>query len=71
MLALECRISNGDERSMRALEIVKLMRDRTGKMLEAAGKVAERYGKRVLGEKIKELAEKGGDSDRDEDEEDY
>jgi len=43
---------------MRALEIVQLMRDRTGKMLEAAGKVAARFGRDVLGEKIREVAER-------------
>ncbi|KAB5586068.1 WD40-repeat-containing domain protein [Coniochaeta sp. 2T2.1] len=70
MLAVECR--EGEERGMRALEIVRLMRDRTGRMVEAAGKVAERYGRSVLGEKIREVGEKrvgGGDSE-DVDEED-
>ena len=43
---------------MKALEIVSLMRDANGKMLELAGKVASRYGRDVLGEKIRELAEK-------------
>ena len=43
---------------MKALEIVELMRDRSGKMVEAAGKVAGRYGRMVLQEKIAELAEK-------------
>jgi chromosome transmission fidelity protein 4 len=56
LLALECR--EGEERGMRALEIVQLMRDRTGKMLEAAGKVAARFGRDVLGEKIREVAER-------------
>ncbi|KAK3304356.1 WD40-repeat-containing domain protein [Chaetomium strumarium] len=57
LLAVECR-EGGEERGMRALEIVQLMRDRSGKMLEAAGKVAERYGRAVLREKIRELGEK-------------
>jgi len=45
-------------RGMKALEVVGLMRDRGGKMIEAAGKVAGRYGRTVLQEKIRELAEK-------------
>jgi chromosome transmission fidelity protein 4 len=56
MLAVECR-EGGEERGMRALEVVQLMRDRSGKMVEAAGKIAERYGRNVLGEKIRELGE--------------
>ncbi|KXJ96888.1 WD domain-containing protein, partial [Microdochium bolleyi] len=55
-LAIECR--EGEERGMRALEIVELMRDRTGRMFEAAGKIAERYGRSILGEKIREAGEK-------------
>ncbi|KAK0747659.1 WD40-repeat-containing domain protein [Apiosordaria backusii] len=56
LLAVECR-EGGEERGMRALEVVKLMRDTSGKMMEAAGKIAERYGRSVLGEKIRELGE--------------
>ena len=56
LLNLECR--EGEEKGMKALEIVGLMRDRGGKMIEAAGKVAGRYGRTVLQEKIGELAEK-------------
>ena len=56
LLAIECR--EGEERGMRALEMVELMRDRTGKMVEAAGKVAERYRRTILGEKIRELGDK-------------
>lgn len=56
MLAVECR--EGEERGMRALEMVELMRDRTGRMVEAAGKVAERYGRAILGDKIREVGEK-------------
>ncbi|ROW17091.1 hypothetical protein VPNG_01030 [Cytospora leucostoma] len=56
LLAVECR--EGEERGMRALEMVELMRDRTGRMVEAAGKVAERYGRTILGDKIREFGEK-------------
>ncbi|TPX09955.1 uncharacterized protein E0L32_008802 [Thyridium curvatum] len=56
MLAIECR--EGEERGMRALEMVQLMRDQSGKMIEAAGKVAERYGRAILGEKIREIGER-------------
>ncbi|GAB1313213.1 DNA polymerase alpha accessory factor Mcl1 [Madurella fahalii] len=56
MLAIECR-EGGEERGMRALEMVRLMRDRSGRMVEAAGKVAERYGRGVLGAKIREFGE--------------
>ncbi|KAG6027999.1 hypothetical protein E4U40_001249 [Claviceps sp. LM458 group G5] len=56
LLAEECR--QGEERGMRALEMVELMRDKTGRMMDAAGKVAERYGRTVLGDKIREIGEK-------------
>ena len=56
LLNLECR--EGEERGMKALEIVSLMRDRSGKMVEAAGKVAGRYGSSVFQEMIGDLAEK-------------
>jgi chromosome transmission fidelity protein 4 len=56
LLGLECLA--GEDRGMKALEIVSLMRDANGKMLELAGKVAQRYGREVLGEKIQELAER-------------
>ena len=56
LLNVECR--EGEERGMKALEIVSLMRDRSGKMLEAAGKVATRYGRSLLEDKIRDLAEK-------------
>jgi len=56
LLNIECR--EGEERGMKALEIVGLMKDSTGKMIEAAGKVAGRYGRAVLEEKIRELAER-------------
>jgi chromosome transmission fidelity protein 4 len=56
LLAAECR--EGEERGMRALEIVKLMRDRSGRMLEAATKVASRFGRDVLIRKINDIAER-------------
>lgn len=56
LLAAECR--EGEERGMKALEIVSLMKDRTGRMLEAAGKIAARFNRDVLGEKITQLAER-------------
>lgn len=56
LLAAECR--EGEERGMKALEIVSLMRDRSGRMLEAAGKVAARFQRDVLGDKIASLAER-------------
>ncbi|KAI0850190.1 WD40 repeat-like protein [Daldinia vernicosa] len=56
LLAIECRES--EDRGMRALEIVELMRDRTGRMIEAANKVAERYERSILGEKIREVGER-------------
>ncbi|PGH13761.1 hypothetical protein AJ79_03460 [Helicocarpus griseus UAMH5409] len=69
MLAGECR--EGEERGMKALELVSMMRDRSGKMLDAARKVALRYDRTVLDEKIRELAERrlmGEDDDNDDDE---
>jgi chromosome transmission fidelity protein 4 len=56
LMAVECR--EGEERGMKALEVVKLMKDRTGKLLEAAGKVAQRFNQDVLEEKIREVAER-------------
>lgn len=55
LLAVECR--EGEDRGMRALEMVQLMRDRTGQMMEAAFKIADRYGRTILGEKIREIGE--------------
>lgn len=69
LLAIECR--EGEERGMKALELVSMMRDRSGKMLDAASKVALRYGRTVLDEKIRELAERrlmGTDGEDDNDE---
>ena len=65
MMAVECR--EGEERGMRALEMVKLLKDRTGRMIEAAGRVAERYDRGVLGEKIREVGEAMLLQDMDED----
>lgn len=56
LLALECRA--GEERGMRAMDLVRLMRDDNGHLMEAAVKVAERYGRAVLGSKILEEAER-------------
>ncbi len=56
LFAVECR--EGEERGMKALELVELMRDSTGRMMEAAVKVAERYGRTVLGEKTREVGER-------------
>jgi chromosome transmission fidelity protein 4 len=66
LLAAECRA--GEERGMKALELVGLMRDRSGRMIEAAQKVATRFGRDVLGQKIMELGERrlvGLDGDED------
>ncbi|KAJ6171586.1 Dihydroxy-acid/6-phosphogluconate dehydratase [Penicillium chermesinum] len=56
MLAVECR--EGEDRGMKALELVGMMSDRNGKMLEAAAKVAQRYDRGVLEDKIRDLAER-------------
>ncbi len=56
LLNVECR--EGEEKGMKALEVVGLMKDRSGKMLEAAGKVASRYSRFLLEEKIRESAER-------------
>lgn len=56
LLANECR--EGEERGMKALEIATLMKDRSGQMLTAAGKIASRFQRDILGEKITQLAER-------------
>ncbi|KAL4944089.1 hypothetical protein BDV06DRAFT_220663 [Aspergillus oleicola] len=64
LLAIECR--EGEERGMKALELVHMMKDRNGKMVEAAVKVAQRYNRGVLEDKIRDLAERrytGADDD--------
>ncbi|KAI9749988.1 MAG: hypothetical protein M4579_006650 [Chaenotheca gracillima] len=69
LLAVECR--EGEEKGMKALELVGMMRDRSGKMVEAAGKVAGRFGRRMLEDRIREVAEKrllGGDGSEEESE---
>ncbi|PLB45388.1 chromosome segregation protein [Aspergillus steynii IBT 23096] len=66
LLAVECR--EGEERGMKALELVQLMKDSNGKMVEAAVKIAQRYGRGVLEDKIRDLAERRymGEDDDDE-----
>ncbi|ORY07166.1 chromosome segregation protein-like protein [Clohesyomyces aquaticus] len=56
LLGQECLA--GEDRGMKALEIVTLMRDANGKMYDLARKVAQRYGREVLGEKIREMEER-------------
>lgn len=63
LLATECL--GGEERGMKALEIVGLLGngDGSGRMLDAAVKVAERYEMGPLGERIRQMREDGGDLD--------
>jgi chromosome transmission fidelity protein 4 len=56
LLAEECRL--GEERGMKALEICTLMPNRTGRMFELARKVALRFNRDMLAEKIDELEER-------------
>ena len=57
LLATECR--EGEERGMKALEIAGLLRDDgTARILQAATKVANRFGRDVLENKIRELGER-------------
>ncbi|KAI5290665.1 hypothetical protein KEM54_000860 [Ascosphaera aggregata] len=56
LMAAECR--EGEERGMKALELVTMMRDQSGRMLDAARKVAARYNRSLLDEKIRDLQEK-------------
>ena len=65
LLNLECQA--GEERGMKALALVELLRDGNGKMVEAAGKVADRYGLGGLGEKIREEGERRLEGDEGED----
>jgi len=67
LLAAECK--EGEERGMKALEIVSLMKDKSGRMLEAAGKVASRFERDVLSDKIASFAERRLVGLADEDEE--
>ncbi|KHJ30773.1 putative minichromosome loss protein 1 protein [Erysiphe necator] len=55
MINHECRES--EDRSMRALEIVTLFQDKTGKMIEAAMKIAERYDRTTLSDKIRDISQ--------------
>jgi chromosome transmission fidelity protein 4 len=66
LLAIECR--EGEERGMKALELVHMMKDRNGKMVEAAVKVAQRYNRGVLEDKIRDLAERRYTGQDDDDE---
>ena len=67
LLGIECLA--GEDHGMKALEIVTLMRNANGKMLDLAGRVAAKYSRDVLADKIRELAERrmvgldGGDDD--------
>ncbi|KAI5302715.1 hypothetical protein KEM56_000423 [Ascosphaera pollenicola] len=63
LMAAECR--EGEERGMKALELVTLMRDQSGRMLDAARKVAMRYNRSLLDDRIRELAEKKLSGDQD------
>lgn len=56
MLAAECR--EGEERGMKALELVGMLQDRSGKMIEAAVKIAQRYNRSILEDKIRDLGER-------------
>ncbi|RMZ77947.1 hypothetical protein DV738_g4177, partial [Chaetothyriales sp. CBS 135597] len=56
LVNVECR--EGEDRGMKTLEIVKMMKDRNGKMVEAAAKIVGRWGYTVLEEKIREYAER-------------
>ncbi|KAF2755697.1 WD40 repeat-like protein [Pseudovirgaria hyperparasitica] len=56
LLNIECRA--GEEHGMKALEIVKLLRNSNGTMLTAAEKIATRFGRDVLSEKIREEMER-------------
>lgn len=53
LIAAECM--EGEERGMKALELVGLLSGE--KMVEAAVKIASRYGRSVLEQKIREVAE--------------
>jgi len=56
LLAAEC--VEGEEKGMKALEIVGLMKDESGKIMDAAAKVASRFGREVLRSRIEEMAER-------------
>lgn len=56
----ECCVGGeaSERMGMKALELVGLMRDRSGKMVEGAGRIAGRFGLGVLRGKIEEVAER-------------
>ncbi|KAF2734042.1 DNA polymerase alpha accessory factor Mcl1 [Polyplosphaeria fusca] len=56
LIAAECLA--GEDRGMKALEMAGLLHDSDGMMLERAGKIAQRYGRDLLRDKIGELAER-------------
>lgn len=56
LLNVECRA--GEEHGMKALEIVRLLRNSNGTMLTAAEKIATRFGRDVLSEKIRDEIER-------------
>lgn len=56
LLAMVCR--EGEDTGMKALEIVRLFKDRSGKTLDAAARIAERWGRNVLVDKIRDYAER-------------
>ncbi|KAF1990652.1 WD40 repeat-like protein [Aulographum hederae CBS 113979] len=66
LLDAECR--QGDERGMKALEVVGMLKTKNDAMMNAAVKVAGHHGRSVLAEKIREVAERtvlGLDEDED------
>ena len=71
LLAAECVA--GDQMGMKCMELVGLFKDASGKMLEAAGKVAGRFGRTGVRERVREVEDRravglvGGESDEDED----
>lgn len=69
LLNVECR--EGEERGMKALEIVGLLKNKSSKMFEAAGKVATRYDRDVLASKIREMEEKRIMGEEGEEEDEY
>lgn len=56
ILAAEC--VEGEHTGMKCMELVLLMKDRSGRMLEAAAKVAGRFGREGLRERIREVEER-------------
>lgn len=54
----ECCVGGDERMGVRALECVGMMRDRSGKMVDGASKIAARFGLEVLRGKIAEVAER-------------